>query len=702
ADVATSLHIIGRVYNSLGQPDKALRNLDEALAIFRQIDDPLGIANTLHDMSEVYFALGERQTDAGEQQRQKQKALETLKQALEIAQKMGNQSCIANFLSDIGSIYIALGERQQALASLGQSLPLRQAVGDRSGEARTRYHLARIQRDLGNTEAAGEQIQKAIELAESIRTRIVREELQAAYFRSVQDYYEFYIDLLMRMHKQRSSAGHDGAALHASERARARSLLDLLSEAGADIRQGVAPELLGRERELQGQLNSKAKEQDELLRGKNTTEQLVKISGEIDGLVTQLKDVRAKIRQTSPRYAQLTQPQPLGLAEIQRQVLDSETLLLEYALGKERSWLWAVTPTTIKSYELPPRAQIEEVANHFLELLTARQPQEGETEKERAARIAEAEVEMPKVAEQLSRMLLAPLAEQPGKQRLLIVGDGVLQTLPFGALPVPGQKPQSTARKGRKAPAEPQLLVVEHEIAYLPSASTLAVLRRETAGREPAPKQVAVVADPVFEKEDERLRHPLLKGIAETVSTQPGKTAEAGAGVTRALVPKRRKGAAPSLPDSRFPRLVGTRREAEAIMALAQAGARREALDFDASRATVTSADLGRYRYLHFATHGFLSDKYPELSGIVFSMVDEKGQPQDGFMRAHEIFNLNLPADLVVLSACQTGLGEEIRGEGLVGLTRAFMYAGAPRVVVSLWGVSDQATAELMKRFYAG
>jgi CHAT domain-containing protein len=125
-------------------------------------------------------------------------------------------------------------------------------------------------------------------------------------------------------------------------------------------------------------------------------------------------------------------------------------------------------------------------------------------------------------------------------------------------------------------------------------------------------------------------------------------------------------------------------------------------LDFRASRATSISDDLSQYRIVHFATHGLLNSQHPKLSGLVLSLVDERGQPQDGFLQLHEIFNLRLPAELVVLSACQTGLGKEIKGEGLVGLTRGFMYAGAARVMASLWQVSDAGTAELMKRFYRG
>ncbi len=151
-----------------------------------------------------------------------------------------------------------------------------------------------------------------------------------------------------------------------------------------------------------------------------------------------------------------------------------------------------------------------------------------------------------------------------------------------------------------------------------------------------------------------------------------------------------------------FDRLRSTRREAEGIIALTRDGEGLKALNFEASREMALSERLSQYRIVHFATHGLINSQHPELSGLVFSLVDERGQPQNGILRAHEVYNLKLGADLVVLSGCQTALGKEVKGEGLLGLTRGFMYAGSPRVVASLWRVPDMATAELMKRFYQG
>jgi CHAT domain-containing protein len=152
----------------------------------------------------------------------------------------------------------------------------------------------------------------------------------------------------------------------------------------------------------------------------------------------------------------------------------------------------------------------------------------------------------------------------------------------------------------------------------------------------------------------------------------------------------------------RWPRLVFSRQEAASILSVTAVGEGMEALDFQASRATAMSPQLAHYRIIHFATHGLLDSEHPELSGLVLSLVSEEGQPENGFLELQDIYNLNLPAELVVLSACETGLGKEVKGEGLIGLTRGFMYAGSPRVVASLWKVDDVATAELMQRFYHG
>jgi CHAT domain-containing protein len=302
-------------------------------------------------------------------------------------------------------------------------------------------------------------------------------------------------------------------------------------------------------------------------------------------------------------------------------------------------------------------------------------------------------------------MVLKPVTGQLNRKRLLIVSDGALQYIPFAALPLPGAEGRedqenlrpnisTSLRSSVSTSLRPFVpLIAEHEVVSLPSASALAVLRRELAGRQPAPKRVAVLADPVFDRNDERLNASFVKADPTTRAAEM----EIESDLVRSADDL-------GLASQAFhlTRLPFTRKEAQAILSLAPERARLAALDFAASLGTVFKPELGQYSYVHFATHGLLNSLRPELSGIVLSLVNERGADQDGFLRAHEVLGLQLSAELVVLSGCRTGLGKEINGEGLTGLTRGFMYAGAARVIASLWDVNDQTTALLMARLYRG
>lgn len=532
--------------------------------------------------------------------------------------------------------------------------------------------MAYVKGDQGNLAEAKTLIEQALLAFEFLRVSVKSPQLRASFMATASKFYEFETDLLMRLHRQRPADGFDAAALASSEKGRARSLLELLAESGTAIREGVDASLLAREQELRDLIAEKAERQIRLRSGQNNEDAAGKIAKEINALTTEYEQVLARIRETSPRYAALTQPLPLTLKDIQTRVLDKETLLLEYSLGKERSFLWAVTQDSISTFELPKQQDVEAAARRLYELVTERnRVVKDETLAQRRLRLTRSDDEYQRAALVLSNMLLKPAAAQLKGKRLLFVSDGVLQYVSFASLP---------------APAEPyRPLILDHEIINLPSASVMAALREETAGRRPAPKTLAVLADPVFQSDDPRIGSA---GNGESEKT----------GLTDSSSEAYRSAKESGL-DS-FVRLRFTRQEATEITRLVSADKRLEALDFAASRANVTSAALDQYQIVHFATHGLINNRHPELSGIVLSLVDEKGRPQNGFLRLYEIYNLKLGADLVVLSACQTAVGQEIRGEGLLGLTRGFMYAGAPRVVATLWQVDDRATSELMKRFY--
>ena len=746
--VAMALSNIGAVYFSQGKYSQALETHQKSLAIYEMLGNKFGVSFALHGIGNAHRVYGNYA-----------QALDFFQKSLELSDSLGNIELSLRTLSNIGTLYRAQGKYTQAVTYLEKSLKLSEAsknnywiiislinlaeinrVERNYSQAKARYEKSlmlsetfeykdgvayslfsigevlyaegryesakeyaeraipilrqtggnewlwralttngKIYSALKQTAQAREAFSEAITIIESLRSMISGQDTRALYFATTREPYELLIDLLMKQHKEQPTAGHDIIALQLSERARARSLLEALSEARADLRQGVSPELLERERSLQQQLNGRAERQTRLLRFKDKTEEIAALQKEIAALTTAYQNVQTQIRRNSPRYAALTQPVPLTMSEIQRDLLDTDTLLLEYALGEEHSYLWVVTKTSMNSYVLPKREKIESVARRVYELLS---------DGKRWAQSVDINAEYTETAGQLSEMLLSQVGGQLKGKKLVIVSDGILQYIPFSALPVP-QPVQNTKQK-----TEFQPLAVGNEIVNLPSASTLAVLRRETANRKQASKSIAVFADPVFTETDERL------AIVKTNQTKTDEKPAANLNISRSLLERAYNLRGESNESLLIGRLPFTRREAEAILEFAPAGSWLKALDFTAKRESISSRELSDYRIVHFATHGLLNSEHPELSGIVLSLVNEQGKAVDGFLRLNEIFNLDLSADLVVLSACQTALGKEIRGEGLIGLTRGFMYAGSPRVVASLWKVDDVATAELMKLFY--
>src|SRR5262249_33333966 len=351
---------------------------------------------------------------------------------------------------------------------------------------------------------------------------------RSTYLATAHDYYQLYTELLMRLHRDNPTAGYDSAALQASERARARSLLDALSEAQIDLRGGVDARLTAEERLLQHKLNNLSAAQMRMFSDKYTPEQSSALDADIKETIGLLEETRANIKRNNPRYAALTHPQPVSVERIQRELLDDRTLLLEYALGEERSYLFLVSSSRLQTFTLPPRAEIETGARRVYDLLSARAlSSPGETPQQRRARIAAADAELPQQAAELSRMILSQAAGQLGDKRLLVVAQGALQLIPFAALPEPAAEAQGDGgtegrrdggMEGRREwetlstslrpsvsppsrlPGTYNPLLVNHEIVNLPSASTLAALRQEAARRQPAAKTIALLADPIFEK----------------------------------------------------------------------------------------------------------------------------------------------------------------------------------------------------------
>ena len=694
---AITFNNIGMAYSRSGEQQKALNYLQQALTLHRNGREKNSEAQILINIARAYRLLrdypnartyhsqaqavlketghrgmeGDLLDEIGLmyfEDGQSDKAVAYLLQAAQIQQSIGSQRRVAVALTNLGQVYNRLQQPDKAAEQFTRALTIFREIGDLSNSARALEGLARAEARGGKLDDARKHLDESLALIETVRTRASNRLMRSAYRASVENAYELYIDVLMQQHAKDPARGLDAEALQISERGRARNLLAQLGEARVNIRQGVDARLLERERELTQVLNAKAQREMQRKVAKASAEELATLRQEISALEDEYQQVQEAIRKSSPQYAALTQPQPLNLKQIQEQ-LDADTLLLEYSVGAERSYLWAVTPDSLKTYVLPGQVALETIAHRVSQNLTARSVVNSlETRAQRNARIAQADRDFQSAAVELSRMILAPVAGELGNKRLVIVADGALQYVPFAALSVSANQP----------------LILRHEVVSLPSVSAFAVQRENLANREPAPKTLAVIADPVFSIGDPRLKNEPDAAVAQNATRIFEHLPANASGSTRLAIP----------------RLPFTRSEADQILAVARAGSNLKALDFRANRAMATSGELSKYRYVHFATHGYLDTTRAGLSAIVLSLFDEEGKFQDGFLRTHDIYNLKLPAELVVLSACETGLGKDVQGEGLEGLTRGFMYAGARRVVVSLWSVNDKATATLMQRLY--
>ncbi len=667
---------LGTAHLQTGNKQKALECFKESLALYEEAKIAIGIISAKSKLGGFYQETGDIQT-----------ALSYYEEVLKAVRLLGTRrDTEAATLSSIGSAYKQVGDYQKAIENYRNAQTIWRDISNIDQESNALLNIAKVENARGNLVEARKAIESAIEIVESQRAGFVSQEQRALFRQSKQEFYDFHTGLLMNQHAQQPQASYNTIAFETNERYIARSIMDSLIESKADIREGIEPSLLERERKLQTELKNKS---DALMRfssRKPSKEQEETARKEFDSLLVDYQQLQSQIRSTSPRYAALTEPASLSLPEIQQQVLDNDSVLIEYALGKEKSFVWVVTKNSIDSYELPKRVEIETLARRVYELLTVRTKRiKFETSEEQRKRTEKADADFYNAISSLSKAVLAPFADKLTKKRLLVVADGALQYIPFSALSTNTQY-------------EP--LIAKYEIVNLPSASALSVLRQQLNGREPAPNAVAIIADPVFGTDDERMK-PYLSKIS---GDQKSKAVTQYKPSPAFVVELNRSIRAIESGDKEInlSRLPFTRKEALAISAQVAQPERKIALDFAAGREFLNSPEISKYKIVHFATHGFFNTTNPELSGIVLSLVNQKGERRDGFLFVRDIYNLKLPAELVVLSGCRTGLGKEIRGEGLVGLTRGFMYAGAARVAVSLWDVNDEATSELMTIFYRG
>lgn len=600
---AATLSQLGRLEAEAGNTAAARRAFEEALVLRRE-KDPCGSAVHLARLALVEEAEGRGATAEA----RRAQAL-TLVRAQPCPRNEPTVEALSAGLAE------ERGDAREALLGFRRAAMLASAQGDRLGEAECLLGQARALGALGEGGAALAASRRALDTLERVRPTVLREDLRTAFFAGAHPAYELTVDLLL-------AAGRGEEAWVTAEAARARSLRDLVAEAG--LGGAAAPELREPIRAASRRLN--ALESQRLALREADRERQEQVRGQIAAAVGELERLRGEVRRVRPRAAAPAPAQPLSLAAVRRALLDPETLLLEIQLGEEASTLWTISLEGFQAHRLPPRRELEPLAREALAHMKS----------------LEWPGTFPPALCRLSELVLGPAAAELGARRLLLVPDGALTELSFAALPDP------------RAPcAQAPALVDEHELVILPSVAALLEQRQRLAGRTAAAGWLAVVADPSSAQPDARLP-------------------EAGA-------------------------------EAAAITAGLPAEKVLLATGTAASRELVASGRLGAYRIVHFAAHGLLDAGEPLLSALALAELDSSGGRIASTLAAHEIYDLELPAELVVLSACDTARGRQVAGEGLVaGLPRAFLAAGAARVLLSLWAVDDASTRELMVLVYRG
>ncbi len=634
---------------------QATTRLQTALAQAEAIDDPINVATCHELLGKVYLA----QPDLPA-------ALEHLQRAHDIYRRSDNPRETARTLALLGQVYQRQGNTVQAEKRYRQAEETFRSLSDQVNQSAVSYAWGRLKMEQGDLQAAGKYLEQSIKLTENVRQGSSSRDLTAAFSATVSERYEAYVECLMRQQPAGGDPQISARALQTNELGRARSLAEMLRATQSNIIQKLDKQLGEREQSLRQELRVRRDAKIALLgkSEKDSKDKLKALDEVIAQRETEYEQIAATIKAKYPAYAQATQPVAWTLPQIQEKVVaDDNTLLLEYSLGAQHSYLWAVTRLESKYYELPARDKIETVANNLHKLLST-VPTAATTE------------QIAQTSQELSRMILPSAVAQAGPRRWLIVADGALHYIPFQVLPV-------------SPDGEP--LLARHEIINAPSASILGLLAQETAQRLPASKFIAAFGDPV-----------LPSNYAQKVNNAA--TPEQIAQRQESLATARLQHAWRDMESSQLDpgKLEGLFDANHELLNLALlSDASLIAGDFAATRENLQSTDLSQYRILHFATHALLNNRNPEFSGLVLSLVNRQGQPTDGFVSLTDIYNLRAPMDLVVLSACQTGLGQEVRGEGLIGLTRGFMYAGASSVAATLWQVEDKATSVLMERFYA-
>lgn len=624
---------------SSNQIENAIQDCKLSLSFARQFNDENFIGIALFDVG-----LAERKAGTLTQ------ALADFRESLKHSHDLPYES---KKHIQLGEILDQQGSHREALEEFELAESLSNGVADPTSQLEAQYAVANWYARETQYDKADAELDPALEKLEAARQLVSDDTLQASYFAAERKCYELAVELRMQEFDRDPTEGGNAHALEMNERSRARGLLDALNarrtlgaKTGGEAETRLMQAKLTVDRAFDHRLG--------LLVNGRAKRDLGASSAELTQALGDLQRAEDDAHLAAIHAPQSAQP--ITAAEIERASLGSNATFFEYALGQERSYLWVIGEGKLQSYVLPPRGQLENLSKQWRTLASGPERVGGS-----------AGIKLKLLSARLSCALFAD-AVPLKTTRLVIVPDGELAMLPFAALPENGCSSTS---------GEP--LVVDHEITLTPSLSVF--LSHKADEKNDFRGEVAVVADPVFDAADPR------------------------AAASKIGVPKRDPHLAWGLENvAALPRLLNAGYEAKAILETVGKSSDKNhvflAQGFDASVETVLSPAMRNYRIWHLATHGVYDESMPEFSGLVFSLVARDGSSRFGFLKAHDIARMDVRAELVVLSACDSAAGEIVNGEGVMGLSYSFLHAGAKQVISTLWSIDDLKSRELMIAFY--
>ncbi|MBN1348282.1 CHAT domain-containing protein [candidate division KSB1 bacterium] len=633
------LHNLGENYILCAKYDSAINLLNRALKISRRIEARKSETGILEGLGTSYARL-----------QKWEKAQHYYSRAIELGKKMNNRLIFPPIYISLSRLHRQQGNYPEAKHYAQLALNLANDMNSATSITDANLELGRIFFNLDSLKLARDFFQAAIRSIEAVRDRVPGQEFKISYFETKTRVYNALIRTLVTLHRRDPSAGFAEQAFNVAEQAKSRTMLELLKQSKAKWMKNAPMELLVARRNAEQQLNS-AQSALSLEAGK-----LQPDSMRLDSLWMQLRQsqdtlyqIQAQIERKENGYNTIRNASaPINLRQIQSRILKPEQALLEFSVGSESSYLFIAKKQSLNIFEIPMadsalKTKILQLRRPFVNVKDATD--------------IHFDVHL---AHKLYSLLLKPAEAiiNPG-ETLIIVPDGILFYLPFEALvtDLGGNSGDESTLYERYRTS--RYLIEKFPIAYSSSASVLDPLLAAAREKASPEHNLLAVGDPSYH------------------NTAPD-----------AMVLRQQR-------NWLFQPLQYSEQEIEQINREF-----RQATTMLHRNATEDSikAIAGEYRLLHFSAHGLLDERQPMYSGLALTQDDDPAE--DGFLQSYEIFDLKLNADLVTLSACETGLGALKQGEGIIGLTRAFLYAGCKSVVVSLWSVADASTAELMAHFY--